>query len=388
MQGTATGVTTVMIAVQFLHVGLNTLIKASISKGMSNFVFVAYSNLLAFCFLLPSTIIYHRSRALPTINTWIIFRIFVLSLLSCSIQTFMYTGIRYSSPTLASAMEDLTPAYTFIIAIIFRMEKLDLKLRSCQAKSIGTVVSIAGALTVTLYKGLPMTNGVLPNNVLGGTFLSSQQSEWLLGGFLLAAASFCISTLLVMQASESYSNISQECACTLSSHLVTKITVFLYIMQTWTIKDYPAELMLTTICCSFVVILSFMVAFIAEGNPKAWILKPDMELISIFYSAIFVISMRSVVHTWACRKKGPLYVAMFNPLGIVIALAMGVIFLGDALYLGSMIGAAIIAIGFYAVIWGQAQDEKMVNEEYGQCSIISSSSSAEPLLMNKKQGHD
>ncbi|XP_061370144.1 WAT1-related protein At3g28050-like isoform X2 [Gastrolobium bilobum] len=356
MQGTATGVTTVMIAVQFLHVGLNTLIKASISKGMSNFVFVAYSNLLAFCFLLPSTIIYHRSRALPTINTWIIFRIFVLSLLSCSIQTFMYTGIRYSSPTLASAMEDLTPAYTFIIAIIFRMEKLDLKLRSCQAKSIGTVVSIAGALTVTLYKGLPMTNGVLPNNVLGGTFLSSQQSEWLLGGFLLAAASFCISTLLVM--------------------------------QTWTIKDYPAELMLTTICCSFVVILSFMVAFIAEGNPKAWILKPDMELISIFYSAIFVISMRSVVHTWACRKKGPLYVAMFNPLGIVIALAMGVIFLGDALYLGSMIGAAIIAIGFYAVIWGQAQDEKMVNEEYGQCSIISSSSSAEPLLMNKKQGHD
>jgi len=40
-----------------------------------------------------------------------------------------------------------------------------------------------------------MTSGVMPNNV----FFSSQQSEWLLGGFLLAAGCFCISVSLVMQ---------------------------------------------------------------------------------------------------------------------------------------------------------------------------------------------
>lgn len=55
-------------------------------------------------------------------------------------------------------------------------------------------------------------------------------------------------------------------------------------MQTWILKDYPAELMVTTICCSFVVILSAIVALVAEQNPKAWILRPDMELIAIFYS--------------------------------------------------------------------------------------------------------
>ena len=44
--------------------------------------------------------------------------------------------------------------------------------------------------------------------------------------------------------------------------------------------------------------------------------------------------MRNVVQTWACDKKGPVYVAMFNPIGIIIALAMGVIFLGDTVYLG------------------------------------------------------
>jgi len=44
--------------------------------------------------------------------------------------------------------------------------------------------------------------------------------------------------------------------------------------------------------------------------------------------------MRSVVYTWAMRKKGPVYVAMFSPLGMVIAIGMGVIFLGESLYLG------------------------------------------------------
>ena len=47
--------------------------------------------------------------------------------------------------------------------------------------------------------------------------------------------------------------------------------------------------------------------------------------------AIFVVTMRTVVYTWVCRKKGPVIVAMFKPL---IALGKSVIFLGDALYPG------------------------------------------------------
>ena len=50
-----------------------------------------------------------------------------------------------------------------------------------------------------------------------------------------------------------------------------------------------------------------------------------------------------------------------------------------------MIGVAIIVCGFYAVIWGQAQEEKMGNEENGTCTFVSSSSSssAVPLLHNR-----
>ena len=59
-------ITMAMVASQFLEVGLNTIIKAATANGMSKFVFIAYSNVLAFCFLLPSTFLYHR---FPSINS-------------------------------------------------------------------------------------------------------------------------------------------------------------------------------------------------------------------------------------------------------------------------------------------------------------------------------
>jgi len=42
-----------------------------------------------------------------------------------------------------------------------------------------------------------------------------------------------------------------------------------------------------------------------------------------------------------------------------------------------MIGAATISIGFYAVMWAQAQDENMINEKNENHDFVTSSS---PLL--------
>lgn len=340
------GITVVMVAMECLEVGLNTLSKAAMRRGMSDFVFVVYSNALAICFLLPASLIFYRKRTRPPLTFSILCRIFLLGLLSSCVQMFMYFGIGYSSPTLASAMMDLAPAFAFILAILSRMEKLDFRVRSSLAKSIGTMVSVAGALMVTLYKGPTIAFDTSPDN-LHKELIKSIQADWVTGGFLLAAGSFCLALL--------------------------------WIVQTWIIKDYPAELMLTLICCVIVTILSAAVSLAAENDPNAWRLRPDIELITIGYSALFGVAIRSVAHTWACHKKGPVYVSSFKPLGIVIASVMGVSFLGDTLFLGSVLGAATIAAGFYAVIWGQAQEEKKVEE----AGISSLGSCKAPLLENK-----
>ncbi|KAJ9709041.1 hypothetical protein PVL29_000833 [Vitis rotundifolia] len=253
-----------------------------------------------------------------------------------------FIGIGYSSPTLASAMTNLIPAFTYVLAIVTRMEKLDLKVKSSRAKCLGTLVSVAGALLITIYKG-PGIEFASTHNLL------LPRSNWIIGGFLTAAAAFMVAVLLVFQTS--------------------------------IIRDYPAELIVTLISHIFATMQSSLVSLIAERDPSAWRLRLDMELIAVGYSGIFVVALRGAVYAWVLHQKGPVFVAMFKPAGIVIAVIMGVTFLGDKLHLGSVIGAAIIALGFYTVVWGKAKEEKMA-EDIAACGVNTSSHRV-PLLQNK-----
>ncbi|GMI74965.1 Usually multiple acids move in and out Transporters 42 [Hibiscus trionum] len=335
-------VTAVMIATEFLEVSLNTVNKAAMNKGLSNFVLVVYSNVIGIFVLAPCIIIFYRNKSPPVLTRSTVYKIFLLGVLSYGGQICTYVGLEYGSPTLASAMADLIPAFTFILSVIFRMEKLDLGIKSSQAKSLGTLVSITGAFVVTLYKGLPLTTAPLNNNRLLHEILRIPRSNWIVGGFFLA------------------------------SHSV--IYAILVNVQTCVVREYPAEKLITLMCSSIVAILSSVVSVMVVKDPSAWRIGMNMDLIAFVYTGAFAVAFRSAVHTWASRKKGPIYVSMFKPLGMVIALAMGITFLGDKLYLGSLLGAAIIAIGFYAVIWGQAEEEKMVN--------VTESSNKDPLLSN------
>lgn len=76
------------------------------------------------------------------------------------------------------------------------METLDFRARSSLAKFAGTIVSITGALLVTLYKGLPITDTSMRTPL---QLLSPPESNWILGGLLLACSAFCLALLIVLQ---------------------------------------------------------------------------------------------------------------------------------------------------------------------------------------------
>ncbi|XP_056169354.1 WAT1-related protein At1g01070-like [Syzygium oleosum] len=164
----------------------HTLFKAANSRGMSYHVFLVYAYAIASLLHLPAPFFSLKSGVLPPLRLAILAKIGFLGLIGGFSQILGYAEISMSSPTLGSAISNLTPALTFILAILFRNEKVSLSRRSSQAKIIGTVMSISGASVITLYKGLPIIFNSKPSLSLYPLEHSSN-SNWVVGGILLTA---------------------------------------------------------------------------------------------------------------------------------------------------------------------------------------------------------
>ncbi|KAG5527302.1 hypothetical protein RHGRI_028260 [Rhododendron griersonianum] len=298
-----------IIAMNFTTVGLHTLFKAATNHGMSYHVFIVYAYGVAALVLLPSPFFSLRSTVLPPLNFSLSCKILLLGLIG--------------------------------------MEKLAIRSSSSQAKIIGTVVSISGALVVTLYKGPPIIS-TLPASISLHRPLGSPHSDWVIGSLFLT-----VEFMLVPM---------------------------WYIVQTQIMKEYPAELTVVFFYNLCVSVLAAIVGIFAEPNASAWRIKADIGLVSIICSGIFGSFLDNAVNTWVLKVKGPLYVAMFKPLSIVIAVVMGVLFLGDTLYLGSIVGAAIISVGFYTVMWGKAKEDV---DESGEIGDPESASNPKVPLLQK-----
>ncbi|PKI56231.1 hypothetical protein CRG98_023426 [Punica granatum] len=119
------GPTVGMVMAECAQVGLMIVSKAAMSRGMSNPIFIFYSNAFAALILLPASLLYHRRTQLPPLSFSVVSQLFLLGLLGCLAQIFGYAGINYSSPTLGTAMLNLVPGFTFVLAIIFRFLTLD-----------------------------------------------------------------------------------------------------------------------------------------------------------------------------------------------------------------------------------------------------------------------
>ncbi|XP_027361186.1 WAT1-related protein At5g40240-like [Abrus precatorius] len=332
-----------MMMFMLIQSGNMVVIKFAMAEGMNKYVTVVYSTALSTFILLPSALFLNRSERPPlTFSTLCSF--FFAALLGTSAHIMSYVGIELSSPTLASAMLNLIPAFTFVLALIFRMEEVHWRQFSSQAKILGTIVSITGAFVVIFYKGQPIfkTHSLDSHNKLQ----SSPQSTWIFGGLFCAGDSLLGSMW--------------------------------YIYQTTVIKKYPVVRVVVFFQIFFSFLQSAVFTLIAvRDDPRAWKLV-DKGFIVILYQAIAAILIRHVC-TWCVQRAGPLFCAMFKPMGIIFTVLMGAIFLGDDLCLGSLIGAVIIVMGFYAVLWGKSKGDKVkrvVENLESPCHNV-------PLLQNR-----
>ncbi|PON49456.1 Plant-drug/metabolite exporter [Parasponia andersonii] len=317
-----------LILQQFGFAGMNLITKYAINEGKSQHVLVVYRHVVAALVIAPFAIVLER-KTRPKMTSSIFAKIMLLGLLEPVMdQNLYYTGMKFTTATFATAMLNLVPTFVFILAWIFRLEKVNiLKLRS-QAKVLGTVVTLGGAMLMTMLNGpalnLPWTKQDQHHDHHSINAANNQVS--IKGAIMITASCACCAIYVILQAI--------------------------------TLKSYPAELSLTSLICLTGAFQGTFVALAIEwGNPSAWSLNSKAMLAVAIYGGIFRSGLGYYIQGLVMNYKGPVFVTAFNPLGLVIVAIISSFILSELMYLGRVIGAAVIVVGLYMVLWGKSKDK-------------------------------
>ncbi|KAF8394292.1 hypothetical protein HHK36_020498 [Tetracentron sinense] len=313
-----------MVAAQMGYTFLYFITEASFNHGMNPHVYITYRHIVGGLVMLPFAYFLERNLR-PKLTLALFVEIFVLSLLGVGLTLNMYfASLRYTSPVFLSSMVNTIASLTFIIAVTLRMEVLDVRNPRGLAKVLGTLVSLAGVMTMTLYKG-PMARNLW--GALVHIHGNSIHENWLKGSILTVAS--CITWSIW------------------------------YIMQAITLKKYPAPLSLTTWMSFVGAAQSAAFTVFIEHEPAAWTIGFNIDLWSTIYAGVVCSGLIIYIQLWCTEEKGPVFVTMFNPLSTIMVAVLAYFVLGEKLYMGSILGGVIVIIGLYILLWGKEGDQEV-----------------------------
>ncbi|XP_073132381.1 WAT1-related protein At5g07050-like [Henckelia pumila] len=344
-----------MICLQFGYAGMNIITKVSLNRGMSHYVLVVYRHAFATAVIAPFAILLER-KVRPKITFTIFLQMFVLGLLGPVIdQNLYYAGLKFTSPTYSCAMSNMLPAMTFVMAVLCRMEKVDMKKIRCQAKVVGTVITVCGAMLMTLYKGdvinMVWSKYIHPRQSYvpqPSTSAHATQEDWIKGSILLIIATLAWASFFILQAI--------------------------------TLRKYTAQLSLTALVCFLGTLQSIVVTLAMEHKTGAWVIGWDINLLAAAYAGVVSSGIAYYVQGLVMKKRGPVFVTAFSPLMMIIVAIMGSFILAEKIFVGGVLGAVLIVIGLYAVLWGK-QKEKSEGEilEPEKCTIGNNQNATENM---------
>ncbi|XP_042480423.1 WAT1-related protein At1g09380-like [Macadamia integrifolia] len=215
------------------------------------------------------------------------------------------------------------------------MERLGIQTAAGKAKLVGTSICIGGAMVLTFYKGPEVifwtTNIDLTRGFGHGTTKPPQASNRALGLILALCCCLCYSLWLIVQAKMS--------------------------------QSYPCPLSSTALMCLMGSIQSVIFVMCVDHKWEEWKLGWNIRLLSAAYAGILASGLMFALIAWGVKARGPLFVSVFSPLMLLMVAIMGSLFLGEKLHIGSLVGAALIVVGLYSVLWGKGKEAKRMTPQ-------------------------
>ncbi|WZZ34407.1 hypothetical protein YC2023_017808 [Brassica napus] len=368
---------------------VNALVKKALDVGVNHMIFAAYRMSISGLILVPFSYIWER-KTRPMLTFMLLCEHFISGLLGASLMQFFFLlGLSYTSPTVAMALNSMLPAITFALALIFRIENAQkLKSRAGVLKLIGTLICILGAMFLTFYKGLQVSNPHSHPEAIDNITLHNnghdQAKKWLLGCVYLFTGIVLLSLWMLFQGklSVKYPCTKYSSTCLMSVFAAFQCAILsLYKsreIEDWIIKD---KLVIFVILYA----VSFSVrTSIPRGQPLsarrtiwyygkldtpiAWPavrirVRIEAEALSTppgqprwLKRGIVGQAMSTVVTSWSIKRTGAVFVSTFSPVSLVSATLFDFLILRSPLYLGSIIGSVVTITGLNVFLWGKRSE--------------------------------
>ncbi|XP_057419732.1 WAT1-related protein At1g68170-like [Lotus japonicus] len=324
-----------MVLVQVVYASVNVLYKFAINDGMSTRVVTAYRLIFATPFTIFLALIFERENR-PKLTWRVLLMSFFCGLFGASLlHNLFLEALDLVSATFASAIFNLVPAVTFVVAILCGLEKLNMQTAAGKVKVLGTIVGIGGAMLLIFFKGAEIKifsafhiNLLHKNGHVARVHTGSGTKLW---GVLCAFGS-CFSF------------------------------AFWLIIQSKMGTEYPRKYSSTALMILMGAIQATVFALCVEKDWNQWSLGSSIRLVTVAYAGIAASGVMVVVTAWCVRMRGPVFVSVFNPLLLVLVAIVGALILDENLYVGSVIGAVLIVCGLYMVLWGKSKETEKENQ--------------------------
>ncbi|CAJ1932990.1 unnamed protein product [Sphenostylis stenocarpa] len=316
----------VMSIVNLALAFVNIFLKKVLNQGLDYFTILTYRQAISAIFLAPIACFYERQRK---VEGHVICLLFVSALVGVTLTQCLYLiGLEYTSATFSCAFLNMVPAFTFIMALPLGIERVKMKELSAKAKVLGTFVCIGGALTLTLYKGMPLLNQQ-PEHIADkgtGTPSAFKLKKWIIGSLFLTAGCVLWSSWFLIQARIS--------------------------------KKYPCQYSSTAILSFFAAIQSAILTLVIDRNKTKWVLKGKMEILTVVYSGIVGSGLCYVAMSWCVKQRGPVFTSAFTPLLQMFVAMLDFCILQEEIYLGSVAGSVLVITGTSILLWGKSKEEE------------------------------
>ncbi|XP_021618970.1 WAT1-related protein At1g25270 isoform X2 [Manihot esculenta] len=296
----------VMIVIQFSYAGMNIFYKLAANDGMNLRVLVAYRWIFSTAFIAPLALIFDR-RKRPKLTWMILVQSFFSGLFGGTLAQNLYLeSLVLTSATFAAAITMLVPAITLILAASFGLEKLGLKTIVGKAKVLGLSIGICGAMLLTFYKGVEITIWSTNFHLLKHSHHQIQKTHFAGNHFLGSSLAFgsCISYALWL------------------------------ILQTKISRKYPCYYSNTALMSLMGSIQCVALSLCMDRNWNQWKLGWNLRLLTVAYSGIVTSGLVVTLIAWCVSMRGPVFVASFNPLSLVLIAIAGSLLLEEKLHLG------------------------------------------------------